>query len=421
MVSGRLSFQNVFCVAVAGILFCGCELIVNQPSSTSQVSGDEGAPGSGPSPSPSPGALIPHADEMSTCALQGGGLRCWGENGHYEQLDGTTVDVNAPRALTGLAAGVTSVEFGFNFACAIVNGGVKCWGVNDLGQLGDGSTVTRTSPVEVVGLSTGVAKVVAGQRHACALLDDGGVKCWGDNSDGELGRGFSDGVGGYRATAEYVSGLASGVADLFAGSVKSEHTCAILSGGAKCWGYNAFGQLGDGTTTSRNVPTSVSGYGAAGSGVVSIAPSRYTTCLLLSSGAASCWGFNDYGTLGNNTIGVNSTSPVSMDLSGIGAGEKVTSIGLGEDQGCLLTDAGAVYCWGRRNVGQLGDGILTGGSVLKPQAALLTSGVARLSVGRYHACAAMQSGALECWGYNAFGQLGQGNTTNLATPTQVGL
>lgn len=351
--------------------------------------------------------------------LNNGALKCWGENGHYEKLDGTTVDVKTPTALPGMSSGVTSFENGFNFSCAVVNGGVKCWGVNAAGQLGDGTTTTRTTPVDVVGLTSGVSKVVAGLNHACALLTSGGVQCWGDNSDGELGRGFADGVGGYRATADWVSGLTSGVSDIATGSVKAEHTCAIISGGVKCWGYNAWGNLGDGTSTARSVPTAVVGIGTAGSGVLKLAPSRYTTCVLLTGSVVKCWGMNDLGQLGNSNLGVNSSSPVTMDLSSLAGGDSVTDLGLGEDQGCLLTGAGAVYCWGSDSVGQLADGTVGGANKAKPMATLVTSGATQISVGRYHACTMNSSNALQCWGYNAFGQLGQGNTTNSPTPLAV--
>lgn len=402
-------------------MLTGC-LTVNLPDTAELSEDDPGLASPSPSPSPSPvaGARAVLADEMTSCVLQSGGLTCWGENGHYEKLDGTTTDLTSPQPLPGFGAGVTSFEFGFNFGCAVVNGGVKCWGYNNYGQLGDGTNVNRTAPVDVIGLSSGVVKVVAGARVACALLTGGGVKCWGENDQGELGRGFTDAANGYQAVPDFVSGLSSGVTDIFAGGMRSEHICALVSGGAYCWGYNAFGQLGDGTTTTRNVPTAVLGYGTAGSGVVSIAPSRYSGCLLLSNGTVKCWGFNSYGQLGDNST-TNSPSPVTTDLSALGAGEKVTSVGLGEDQSCLLSDAGAVYCWGRRNVGQLGDGVLSGANVIKPQTTLITSGAAQLSVGRYHACVVTTGNVVECWGLNTFGQLGQGNTTNLATPAQIGL
>ncbi|MBK9039000.1 MAG: hypothetical protein IPL83_07550 [Bdellovibrionales bacterium] len=94
-------------------------------------------------------------------------------------------------------------------------------------------------------------------------------------------------------------------------------------------------------------------------------------------------------------------------------------MGQGEDQGCLLTDAGAIYCWGRDNYGQFADGTI-GTNVAKPQASLITSGAEKLSVGRYHACAILTlNSELKCWGYNTFGQLGQGNITHSATPLSV--
>lgn len=355
---------------------------------------------------------------MSTCVRIAGGLTCWGENNHYQKLDGTTANALSPVAIDEFTSGVTSFETGFDFSCVVVGGGVKCWGTNSLGQLGDGTTISRTAPVDVVGLTSGVTKVIAGWKHACALLSDGGVKCWGDNSSGELGRGFNDGAGGYRNTADFVTGMNSGVTDIFTGSARSEHTCAIVNGGALCWGYNAWGQLGDGTASSKSVPTPVNGIGASGSGVIQIAPSRYSSCALLTGGFVKCWGDNDYGQLGNNNLGVNSLLPVDTNLANLAVGEAVADIGTGEDQACLRTDLGAVYCWGRDHAGQLGDGAI-GGSVARPQASLITSGATQLSVGRYHSCVYTSDDKVKCWGLGNFGQLGQGNTSNSATPLEV--
>lgn len=369
-------------------------------------------------------ALELRADEMSTCLIKNHGLICWGENAHYEKLTGGVTNVLSPVSITALNSNINDIENGFNFSCVLINSGVKCWGVNDLGQLGDGTTITRTSPVDVLGLESNVKKIVLGFRHACALLNDGGVKCWGDNNAGELGRGFTDTPGGYRSTADYVSGLTAGVSDIAAGSIKSETTCALINGGVKCWGYNAWGELGDGTTTDRNVPTLVSGIGTAND-VLKVAPGRYFSCALQTSNRLKCWGQNDYGQLANNNVGVNSPTPVAADLSNLGASETVIDIGVGEDQGCLLTDLGGVYCWGGNDYGQLGIGITQSspaGIKGKPTVSLIASGAKKLSVGRYHACVILNTNdEIKCWGANTFGQLGVGTTSNSNSPLTVSL
>jgi alpha-tubulin suppressor-like RCC1 family protein len=132
-------------------------------------------------------------------------------------------------------------------------GAVKCWGSNSNGQLGDGTAVTRSSAVDVSGLVSGVAAIAAGHDHSCALTTAGAMKCWGDNYHGQLG----DGTTVSRSTPIEVTGLASGVAAIAVGDY---FTCALTTAGAvKCWGRNLDGELGDGTTTSRSAPADVSG------------------------------------------------------------------------------------------------------------------------------------------------------------------
>jgi pimeloyl-ACP methyl ester carboxylesterase len=141
--------------------------------------------------------------------------------------------------VVSLSSGVSAVSAGNYHTCALTQaGGVKCWGNNGFGQLGDGTTTDHTTPLDVVGLSSGVSVVSAGSNHTCALTQSGGVKCWGGNSDGQLG----DGTTTARRTPVNVVGLSSGVSAV---SASSSHTCAVTqSGGVKCWGYGDNGQLG---------------------------------------------------------------------------------------------------------------------------------------------------------------------------------
>lgn len=161
-----------------------------------------------------------------------------------------------------------------------------------------------------------------GFNFSCALINSG-VKCWGDNNAGELGRGFTDSPSGYRSTADYVSGLTSGVSDIAAGSIKSETTCALINGGVKCWG-----ELGDGTTIDKNVPTIVAGGLGSANDVIKVAPGRYFSCALQTDNRLKCWGQNDYGQLG---IGITQSSPAGIKgkptVSLIASGAKKLSVG----------------------------------------------------------------------------------------------
>src|SRR5205823_3213591 len=155
-----------------------------------------------------------------SCALtSAGGIKCWGDNGWGQLGDGTTTERHRPVDVSGLAGGVAAISAGGDHTCALTSaGGVKCWGHNVFGQLGDGTTTDGHAPVDVSGLGGGVAAIAAGGCHTCALTTAGGVKCWGDNTDGELG----DGTTTERHAPVDVLGLAGGVAAVSVGAL---HTC----------------------------------------------------------------------------------------------------------------------------------------------------------------------------------------------------
>lgn len=157
--------------------------------------------------------------------------------------------------VVGLSSGVAAITAGEYHTCALTNeGGVKCWGDNYWGELGDGKGGEKSIPVDVVGLDSGVTAIAAGQWQTCSLITGGGVKCWGSNWYGELGNGTS-GERTYKNTPVDVVGLGNDVVALTAGDW---YTCALTAAGQiKCWGYNGYGQLGDGTTTHRSTPVDV--------------------------------------------------------------------------------------------------------------------------------------------------------------------
>ncbi|KAB2840761.1 MAG: hypothetical protein F9K47_12855 [Burkholderiales bacterium] len=298
--------------------------------------------------------------------------------------------------------GVQKLAAGFWHTCALATGGgLKCWGDNEDGQLGDNSAVSRLSPVDVAGLS-GVTEVAAGGFHTCALLSNGGVKCWGDNAYGQLG----DNSTTDRRTPVDVAGL-TGVTAITAGIY---HSCALLnSGGVKCWGRNNYGQLGDNTTTNRPVPTDV----PALTGVSSVVGGGggWHSCALLSGGAVKCWGRNNYGQLGDGST-TNRSAPVGVSgLSG------ATAIAGGGVHSCALLSGGGVKCWGHNGDGQLGDASTTGRQT--PVNVVGLASVTAIGSGEYHSCALLSTGGVKCWGDNSEGQLGDNSTINRLTPVSV--
>lgn len=345
-----------------------------------------------------------------TCVLTAAGaVKCWGLNGNGQLGDGTTVNRSTPVTVSGLASGVARVESGHVSTCALTTAGaVKCWGMNTSGQLGDGTLVSKSTPVAVLGLSSGVASVSMAQVHSCALTTAGGVKCWGANTNGQLG----DATKVTKSTPVSVSGLTSGVARLGAGMT---HSCAVLTtGGLMCWGDNYYGQIGDGTVgTDRTTPVNVSGLST---GVATVSGGDRNTCALLTSGGVKCWGDGYYSGLGDGTTStVKKSTPV--DVTGLASG--VVQLTSGSFNSCALTSAGAVKCWGRNQYGQLGDG--TQAQRATPvNVSGLTSGVASVngSLG-FTTCAVTTGGAVKCWGYNSYGQLGDGTTNNSYIPVTV--
>ena len=342
-----------------------------------------------------------------TCALtRGGGVKCWGRNGDGQLGDGTTTDRSTPVDVVGLGSGITAIAVGGSHTCALTSGGVvKCWGRNGDGQLGDGTTTDRSTPVDVVRLGNGVAAIAAGGSHTCALTSSGGGKCWGQNRRyGQLG----DGTRRDSKAPVDVVGLGSGITAIAAGG---EHTCALTrGGGVKCWGANLSGQLGDGTTTWRSTPADVVGLG---SGITAIAAGGSHTCALTSGGVVKCWGRNGDGQLGDGTTADSSTP---LDVVALGSG--VAAIAAGGSHTCALTSGGVVKCWGRNGDGQLGDGT-TADSSTPLDVVALGSGVAAIAAGGSHTCALTSGGVVKCWGRNYYGQLGDGTTADSSTPLDV--
>jgi hypothetical protein len=174
--------------------------------------------------------------------------------------------------------------------------------------LGDGTTDNQNTPVDVSGLSSGVAALTAGSdrytlyhTHTCAVTTSGGVKCWGYNNNGQLGDGTTDD----NHTPVDVRSLSSGVTGAAAGEA---HTCVLtIRGGVRCWGYNAYGQLGDSTNTSKRTPVEVNGLST---GVAAISTGGFHTCALTTTGGVKCWGSNRDGQLGDGNAW--RTTPVDV-------------------------------------------------------------------------------------------------------------
>jgi alpha-tubulin suppressor-like RCC1 family protein len=318
------------------------------------------------------------------------------------------------------AAGVTMTNFtvaaGGEHTCAIdTSGAAWCWGNNSHGQLGEGTDNPANEPQLVTG-GHRFASITAGDFHTCALDTSGAAWCWGANDwgyefipAGQLGDGTWDDAntpqpvtGGHRFTMI---------------SAGAYHTCALdTSGVAWCWGANFAetfgflfaGQLGDGTLDNANRPQRVDGGGWNGT-FVSISAGGWHTCAITSAGAVYCWGYHDFGALGNDTTTSSLTNGPQLVDHGSSSGTFV-SVDAGDLYTCALTSAGAAYCWGANGAGRLGDGSTSDRDV----PAAVTGGYvwAMIDAGDDHTCGVTTTGRGSCWGENEDGELGDGSTIN---------
>ena len=303
-----------------------------------------------------------------TCALDGAGAAyCWGDNRSGQLGDGGTVsNSSVPVAVktSGVLAGRTLTQItadGYHTCVLDAAGAAYCWGDNGTGQLGNGKASDSSVPVAVdtSGVLAGQAltQITAGWYDTCALDASGAAYCWGYNADGELG----DGKAGDSSVPVAVdtSGVLAGRAltQIAAGWIDA---CAVDTAGAPyCWGYNADGELGNGKASDSSVPVAVDTSGVlAGRALTQVTAGWYSSCALDAAGAAYCWGYNADGELGNGST-VGSTVPVAVDTSGVLAGRTLTQVSAGTYSACAVDAAGAPYCWGANSWGQLGDNAAT--------------------------------------------------------------
>jgi len=296
-----------------------------------------------------------------------------------------------------------SIQLGDLFSCDVGSGVASCWGDNGFGVLGNGTQSGSTStPTDVRG-GLAFTQVSTSTLHVCGLTTAGEAYCWGSNSTGQGGTG--DVQGPSLTPRKVVGGLT--FSSLSAGDT---HTCALTPAGvAYCWGDNGFGQLGVNSDVGYlATPTAVAG----GLTFKNISAGVRATCGVTTSNQAWCWGSDESGELGNGGPISYMTTDISRVPVAVSGGLSFSSIGVGQFYACGLTTTGSVSCWGRNDVGRLGNGETTDTSEPRAIASSLT--FTQLDTGFTHACAVATGGGAYCWGANNSGELGVADPADLS-------
>lgn len=329
------------------------------------------------------------AGGMHTCALlRDQSVRCWGSN-HMGQLGNESVrEISTiPVPVMGIFD-IKAISAGYGITCVIVSDGkVKCFGFDLTRSASDIKTIDIkdmpklfSRPVEVKDISNAVA-VAAGWEHVCVVLSNGRVKCWGGNSEGQLG----DGTVNIQTTPVEVKGISDAVAI----TTGIAHTCAVLSNGTvKCWGTDSFGGKGKIYGFNSLTPVEIMGISDA----MSVAAGRNHTCALLSEGTVKCWGSNVLGQLGSTRAFI---SAAPLKVSGI---SNAVGISAGLFHTCTLHSDGTVKCWGYKYKESEG--------VSPTPFTIEISNAIAITSGGSHSCAYLSDNTVKCWGGNEVGQLG---------------
>lgn len=384
-----------------------------------------------------------------SCALRSSGaVSCWGDNQRGQLGSGTEHSTTRPTAVRGLSD-ATVISAGNDHTCALrATGAVVCWGNNSDGQLGNLTRKTWTEPAQIRGLADATG-IVAGDRHTCALRQNGGAICWGANDKGQLGDGTTNGherpsvvadmsglIGlaaagsrtcGFTPQSVYCWGETDdgkpsprprkaadgsqndGIVELELGPA---HACLRhQSGAVRCWGQNRDGRVGDGSFASTGRATAVS----IGS-VSDLALGERFSCALRTDNKVACWGDDAGGALGQGET--DQAAPERTGVQRVVNLDDAIDLVSGDGFSCAIRKTGAVLCWGRNDLGQLGDASGDGSRPMPAPIVGVTDGVA-LTAGLAQACVVRKSGAVMCWGANDKGQLGRSPGAPIVRPNAI--
>ncbi|MBK9072920.1 MAG: hypothetical protein IPL79_18250 [Myxococcales bacterium] len=403
-----------------------------------------------PAPPPGPKILTVATGGSHTCALwDDNSVRCWGGNFYGELglgdhddrgLDSAQLGDALPAVEVGTGT-VVQLALGEAHTCArFKNGDLRCWGDNSFGQIGapdmaevGGEPGQMGEALANLELGGKVLSVSAGGYHTCALIEGGTVKCWGSNDYGQLGQEDNTDRGALPGDIENLAAIDVGAESIKQVVTGVDHTCVLtVDGDAKCFGSAFYGNLGTGNTNDRgdepgemgealeavdlgtknNVPIRIS----------SIAAASETTCAILEGGLVKCWGDNASGQLGIGSseprgarAGEMGNGLPAVDLDGL----EVDELALGAEHVCARVSDGSLRCWGSGAYGENGSGAPAAlgddsdelGAALAPVSLGTDLAVVTFATRSNHTCALFSNGGVKCWGANDAGQLGLGDDT----------
>ncbi|MCU0652968.1 MAG: fibronectin type III domain-containing protein, partial [Candidatus Pacebacteria bacterium] len=364
-------------------------------------------------------------------------------------------------SLEELARIDTAISAGDFHSCFLSeNGGIYCWGYNNYGQLGNALTSDSSTPVRVLAGAaasgdndgthlTNIKSLSGGTDGVtCAISNQKNIYCWGHNNFGQLGNNSTDNshISVRVAKGQAVEGDNNGTHLTNIASVGNggNYVCAAsASGNLYCWGRNAYGQLGDNSTNDSLTPIRVlKGEAASGdndgtylTNIKSVAAGSNYVCAISNQNNVYCWGRNSNGQLGNGLTD-DSYVPVRVaygeSVTGDNDGEylnNVLAITASSNYTCAASNAGNMYCWGYNGNGQLGDGstnrqvtpirVLAGAAVGGDTSESYLANIKTVAASSNYTCAASNAGNMYCWGYNFYGQLGNGTTTDSMSPVRA--